>query len=204
LSPSLSSGCACDSLPSEAHDIATLQLNLGDLTPQRGGNTGGFVALSPDGRRIVVAARHATEERGQQRLYQRTLDRREFSAVSGTEDSSNLSVSPDGQWVAFESHGQLKKVSFGGGVPIPVCDVPGVVGGTTWADNDTIVFASQRQLFQVSAAGGRPSPITASRSDDAGYVWPSAIPGRHAVLRHSAQAAARARVFAIVAVDLSW
>jgi hypothetical protein len=75
-------------------------------------------------------------------LLQRALDRPDFTAVPGTEESSNPFISPAGGWVGFQSHSQLKKVSFSGGVSIPICDLPGPLGGAAWLEDGTIVGSS--------------------------------------------------------------
>jgi serine/threonine protein kinase len=87
---------------------STFDIDLKGLSLQRGGPAGGYVAMTRDGRRIVVAAAPRADTAGggshvRQRLYQRSLDRVEFTPIAGTEDSYAPFVSPDGQWVAFAS-----------------------------------------------------------------------------------------------------
>jgi len=173
-------------LPSTA-SLAAFDIDLGGLTLQRGGQTGGFVALSRDGRRLVIAAGPrregaSGEAEAQQRLYQRTIDRLAFSPIPGTEESMVPFISPNGEWVGFFAQGQLRKVAFGGGVPIRICDLGAPIPGAAWLDDDTIVFASDGQLFEVPAGGGTPRILAGKRSDNATYIWPAGIPGGRGVL----------------------
>jgi serine/threonine-protein kinase len=189
--------------PGASPEVAAFAIDLSGLWPVRGGNTGGFVAISADGRRMVITARNDSDPRAQQRLFQRTLDRPEFVAVPGTELSSNPFISPDGEWAGFDSHSQLKKVSFSGGVPIPICDLPSPLVGAVWLDDGTIVFSTDGQLFRVPAAGGKPEAVAKQATPEHRYAWPAVIPGRHAVLvAVRSVSGARAR-FRVAAVDVT-
>lgn len=68
-----------------------------DVSVTRGPGYASSVAVSPDGRTIVVAA-IGTE--GQQ-LYARPLDRQEATPLAGTERGSSPFFSPDGNWIGF-------------------------------------------------------------------------------------------------------
>ncbi len=80
---------------------------------------GSSVVLSPDGQRLVYAARPRD---GEPRLYLRALDRYESEVIPGTEGAANPFFSPDGRWVAFFAGGRLKKVSLDGGAPVGLAD----------------------------------------------------------------------------------
>jgi len=169
-------------------DAASFDIDLGGLTLRSGIAIGGYVAISPDGRRVVVTAMPDSDappqpgQSRQQRLYQRTLDRLEFTPLPGTEESAIPFISPDSQWVGFVSRGRMQKVAFAGGVTIRICDVIGNIAGATWLQNDTIVFASGGRLFQVPAGGGTPRPLTAEPAEGSSLSWPAAIAGRNAVV----------------------
>jgi serine/threonine-protein kinase len=78
------------------------------------------VALSPDGTRLVYAARAGTAD---SQLYSRTMDQLEAVPVRGTEGGQVPFFSPDGQWIGFfSSDGKMKKVPVGGGTALTICD----------------------------------------------------------------------------------
>ena len=186
--------------------LATFDLDLGALTLQRGGNTGSFLALSRDGRKLVVTAANVTGDRRQQQLYLRSVDRLDFMPLEGTEESSVPAISPDGEWVAFVSRGQLRKVAFGGGVAVTICDLPtNSAGGVAWTDDGTIVFASNGQLFAVPASGGRVESLAqaAGSGGGGGYIWPAAVPGRRAVLVTRRAIAANRQRYSVAVFDLA-
>src|SRR5438270_420330 len=62
-------------------------------------------AMSPDGRTVVYAA----TSRDGTRLYTRRLDQLAPQPIPGTEDGTRPFFSPDGKWLAFFSHGALRK-----------------------------------------------------------------------------------------------
>ena len=143
------------------------------------------VVLSPDGRKLVSSLRRTGEDN--QRLYVRTLDELQPSALQGTEGARDPFFSPDGQWIGFFAAGELKKVSVNGGPAVTLSAVPDGRGGT-WAEDGSIIFTPSPgagvTLMGVSVQGGRPEPIT--RLDEAAgevsHRWPQALPGRTGVL----------------------
>ena len=64
------------------------------------------LAISPDGSRLVYAARVA----GRQQLYLRNLDAFEAQPLAGTEGARYPFFSPDGQWVGFFAGEKLKRL----------------------------------------------------------------------------------------------
>ena len=78
------------------------------------------LAFSPDGRRLVYAAR----VEGVTQLYRRDLDQLEAEPIPGTEGAESPFFSPDGQWVGFFVDRMLQKVALAGGAPLKITDVP--------------------------------------------------------------------------------
>ena len=73
-------------------------------------NVGGF-AVSPDGGSVIYSAGLAS---GESRLYLRSMDSFEATAIDGTEQARNPFFSPDGEWVGFAAGGKLRKVRIAG------------------------------------------------------------------------------------------
>ena len=138
----------------------------------KGGN--GFLAMSPDGRAVVFAAR----TRGSLCLHVRHLDTREDIQLPGTDDARDPFFSPDGEWVGFFDSHQLMKVSVRGGEPVALAGST-ADRGAVWLDDDTIVFAADavQALSRMSAAGGKVTAFTTldSTKQERTHRWPAAI-----------------------------
>ena len=96
------------------------------------------LALSPDGRTLVVSGADAKG----QRLYVRPLERPDFTSVAGTEGAACPFFSPDGASIGFFADQRLKRVPVGGGVAIEIAAVAGYPAGATWGIDDRIIFAA--------------------------------------------------------------
>ena len=140
----------------------------------------GTPALSPDGRRLVFAARDST---GKEMLWVRELDSLSAQPLDGTQGASFPFWSPDNRSVGYFASGKLMKIDISGGPTQTICDAPSGRGGT-WNANGVIVFAPlvSGGLEQVPAAGG--SPATLVPLDKSSQLfslrWPVFLPdGRH-------------------------
>ena len=140
---------------------------------------GSAVAMSPDGMRLVYAARSGERTM----LYRRDLDRFESVIVPGTEGATNPFFSPDGRWVGFFADRLLKKVSLDGGAPVNVTDAPNP-RGEAWGEGDTILVTPTNGdgVARVSAAGGALAPFTTLKDGEASHRWPRFLPGKAGVL----------------------
>jgi Tol biopolymer transport system component len=138
--------------------------------------------FSRDGTRLALVASGADQK---YRLYVRSLDQLQATALSGTENAVDPFFSPDGQWIGFFADGKLKKISVQGGAAVTLCDAPADRGGS-WGDDGTIVFAPENRvaLSKVSSAGGTPQPLTTldKQAGEATQRWPQVLPGSKAVL----------------------
>jgi hypothetical protein len=85
------------------------------------------IALSPDGRRLVMAA-SGTDNK--QLLYVRSLDALTAQPLAGTEDATYPFWSPDGEYIGFFTPGKLKKIAVASGAVQTVCDAVDARGGT--------------------------------------------------------------------------
>jgi serine/threonine protein kinase/Tol biopolymer transport system component len=131
-------------------------------------------AISPDGGTIVYSplARPGL-------FYLRT-DQLDPRPIPGTQNATQPHFSPDGQWVAFESNGKLRKVRLDGGAPIAVTDANSE-NGADWTSKDEIILGSEgtrRGLSRVSAAGGDLDEFVKpdKSKGETDYLWPIASP----------------------------
>ena len=138
--------------------------------------------ISPDGTKLAFTAEGADKKR---RLYIRSLDQLQATALAGAEDAVNPFFSPDSQWIAFFAQGKLKKISVQGGSPVSICDSRTLNGGS-WGDDGNIVLGSRAGtgLSRVSANGGTPAPLTTldAQKGETSHRWPQVLPGSKAVI----------------------
>ena len=130
------------------------------------------VAVSPDGRTIVIAA---SDKEGQ-RLYRRSLDRLDSTPIAGTERGLSPFFSWDGKWIGFYADGRLKRIPAGGGTPVDIAAAPGYSAGASWGPDDRIVFAygADSHLQVVPADGGRVERLTGEATGRQPEVLPDA------------------------------
>ena len=137
----------------------------------------GFVALSPDGRRLVL---RVSEAGGQRRLWLRPLDSLTAQPLAGTEEGERPFWSPDGRFIAFFTGKLLKKLDLTNGTLQVLADVGvGTANGGAWgARGDVIYSANLSGLSRVSAEGGRPQQLTAldAAHHETRHYWPSMLP----------------------------
>jgi serine/threonine protein kinase/Tol biopolymer transport system component len=136
--------------------------------------------LSPDGKILVFVG----SEDGITRLYARRFDQWEAAPIRGTENADRPSISPDGQWIAFNAGGMLKKVSSAGGPPVDIVAANGL--GASWTVDGQIVYTRSYNegLWQVSASGGAPKMLTAPdhSKNELGHWWPQVLPDNDTVI----------------------
>ena len=133
--------------------------------------------VSPVGRRIAFTAVSGDSA---PRLFVRSLDSRDATAIDGTDGAKQPFWSPDGMSLGFFALGKLMKVAVTGGVPVEICDAPDGKGGA-WSPTGTIVFGPDmifEGLSRVSAEGGEVQPATLVDFDDGenSHRWPAFLP----------------------------
>ena len=147
------------------------------------GGTRAPLAMPPDGRHIVFAARDTS---GRQLLWLRSLGVAAPQMMPGTDDGASPFWAPDGHSVAFFARGKLLRIDLAGGPPITICAADDDRGGA-WGTNDTIVFATSRSpLRKVRASGGAPAPVTQLRGDEIGHLRPAYLPDATTCCLHPA------------------
>jgi serine/threonine-protein kinase len=134
--------------------------------------------VSPDGSRVVYVAGL--------RLYVRNLAEAEPRAIPLSEVRTgvmNPAFSPDGQWIAFFSGDELRKVPVDGGATVALYKSETRLAGfgISW-DESGIVFAPEsRGILRVSPDGGEPVVLVPARNGE-GISSPQLLPGGRHVL----------------------
>ena len=138
------------------------------------------LALSPNGRTLVVAGTDGNTER----LYIRTLDRSEASPLAGTEGGTSPFFSPDGAWVGFFADRRLKRVPVKGGAALDISAAPSFPAGASWGKDNRIVFAGYAAPLQVvDSSGGTPEDVMPLAPGVlGGHLFPEVLPDGRTVL----------------------
>jgi serine/threonine-protein kinase len=142
--------------------------------------SGTSLAVSPDGRFLVYEGAPPTTD-----LFLRPMDRYEVVRLAGTENGAYPAFSPDGQWIAFESANELKKISVAGGAPQKICRVIGQIRGMHWGSDNNFYFGHiQNGIFSVPADGGEARLVTTmdSASGEISHRFPQLLPDERTVL----------------------
>ncbi|MDP2584415.1 MAG: protein kinase [Candidatus Palauibacterales bacterium] len=149
----------------------------------------GVLALSPDGSRIAYIGGGAT---GPKQIWIRNRDQLHARPVPGTEGARDLSWSPDGRRLAFQTApGALKVVALDGALPTVVTDsLSAAGGGTAWAPDGVVYSAGGfgslggAGIVSVPVTGGAPTVRT--RLDTArhefAHVDPAVLPNDRGLL----------------------
>lgn len=138
-------------------------------------------AISPDGSTIVYSASVS----GAPTLFAQKTDQLDAHVIPGTTAAGQPIFSPDGQWVAFEAGGKLRKVQLDGSAPITITEA-GSFNGADWTTRDEIILGSELNkhgLGRVSASGG--DMLEFAKPDkskgETDYLWPIAFPNAKTV-----------------------
>ncbi|HVL66735.1 MAG TPA: protein kinase [Vicinamibacterales bacterium] len=176
------------------------------LAPPPGHAFGTGLAVSPDGRRLVLEA--INNETAEISLWLRDMGDAAPTRLRGTDGGTLPFWSPDGTEIAFFAEGKLKKIDLQGSPAQVICDAASPRGGA-WGPDGTIVLAStfRTGLERVSASGGKPAPLTTldtSRSEKS-HRWPVFLPGGTHILflAQTGEAGAKDDTSAIEALELS-
>ena len=146
--------------PRPTTDSSVVQFIISTPDSERPAIGGSYTAaISPDGRVVLYSANRAA---GGTSLQAFRTDRLDSRAIPGTMDATQPIFSPDGQSVAFESSGKLRKMRIDGGTPTVISDGR-TNDGAAWTSNDEIVLGADagfHGLSHVSANGGRLAEFT--------------------------------------------
>jgi serine/threonine protein kinase len=131
------------------------------------------IAISPDGRQLVVAPILEQEEP----LWLRPIDSVAGRTLSGTEGAYLPFWSPDGRSIGYFAHRKLERFDLDSGVTTTIAEV-GIGRGAAWASDGTIVFAPSVNgpLRQVAATGGAVSNLTTLQDGQNDHRAPEFLP----------------------------
>jgi eukaryotic-like serine/threonine-protein kinase len=117
------------------------------------------LAISRDGHRLAYVSRRVTDKIPA--IFVRQLESPLTTLVDGTEGATGVFFSPDGEQLGFFAEGKMKRVAFGGGAVLTICNAPQAAGGS-WGDDNTIVFAPTplSVLMRVASREGGIRPIS--------------------------------------------
>jgi len=155
------------------------------------------LAYSPDGTRIAYEG-GAPDER---RAFIRRVGDFATTAIAGSEGSSNLVFSPDGEWLAMVVDNRLQKIPSTGGTPQTLGEGAGE-HGADWGPDDMIVFpdGGTSGLSLVAASGTSPPELLTQpngNEGELGHQWPMFLPdGEHVLytIRPSSGSMIRSRL----------
>ena len=139
-----------------------------------------FLALSPDGRRMVFGL--DTESKRQ--LWLRSLDSAQLQLLPGSDGARGPFWSPDSKSIGFFADGKLETMPATGGPPQILCDGTEIAAGGTWNRDGVILFSENKTggaLRRVNAAGGACRAVTKPEGDSS-QDFPDFLPdGKHFV-----------------------
>jgi Tol biopolymer transport system component len=121
-------------------------------------NVLGDVSISPDGRKLVLAAAGA--------LRIRDFDALEWRRLPGTEGGATPFWSPDGRYLGFNVGREIKKVAVAGGPPETLSTLPDDAGGFgSWNRNGDLLLGawgggSGGPIWKVPENGGAAMAVT--------------------------------------------
>ncbi len=145
----------------------------------------GMPAISPDGTRLVFAAK--TKDSKTQ-LWLRRLDSTTAQPLPDTENAATPFWSPDSQWIAFGQENKLKKIDIRGGASVAITDLSNALRGGSWNSAGIIVFGlnSTGTIWQVAASGGKATLLIDKGTHGGAQRHPWFLPdGRHFLFSQS-------------------
>ncbi len=134
------------------------------------------IAVSPDGRYFVYTGQALNTSQ----LYLHRMNQLTSQPIPGTDNGADPAISPDGQWIAFNTgQERLSRLSIFGGAPEMICATNGQTRGIWWAEDNTLFFGHISScIYRVSAKGGTPEPATVldSSAGEISHRFPQVLP----------------------------
>jgi len=144
----------------EPRRLVALMLEVPTANPDLG-----RFAVSPDGARFAFATSEG--------LVVRDPGQREYRLLPGTQEAESPSFSPDGEWIAFQANGHLRKIAVAGGSALALFANDSLLAGrVSWGEDGSIVFESGNRVYLIPPAGGAPRLLTGARFAGSPRVTP--------------------------------
>ena len=163
--------------------VSAVRLTM-DTAPADQITTGSVLTMLPAGGRPALAwsPRGQTlafigTRLGTQQIYLRDLTSGEAKLLDGTQGAQIFAYSPDGEWIAFVTGGELRKMRVSGGPSARIC-AANLVTGLTWG-RTRLVFTTRYQMFDISPDGGTPRAFPEAGKKPSN---PFLLPGEKALL----------------------
>jgi Tol biopolymer transport system component len=124
-------------------------------------NLGAGLAVSPDGKSVVMTAQAPGSSAPS--LWLRALDSATSRPLPDTHGATFPAWSPDGRSIAYFADNQLKRVDIAGGAPVSLCaaeTIGALPGGASWNSNGVILISGASGLQRASSSPGAPMPVT--------------------------------------------
>ena len=141
----------------------------------------GPAVVSPDETKLAFTL---IDQNGLIKLWTRSLEANDATAVPGTEGAASPFWSPNSRSLGFFAGGKLKTVELGGGNLQALAD-SSWTERAAWAPDGTILFrpAARSPLSRVPSAGGQAVPMQALGANDYSESDPAILPdGKHVLI----------------------
>ena len=138
--------------------------------------------LAPDGSWLAYMG--PGQGASQDQLWVKHRGELEATAMAGTLDAWAPTASPDGQWIAFLSGSQIRKIPVVGGAPITLADSVQTADTSipAWGDDGFVSYVDRRwRLRRVSGSGGA-STVAWTPPSGRFATLPTALPQGRGVL----------------------
>ena len=168
--------------PSRTRPVARYSTTLGASGALDGITFRIEAAISPDGGSLVF--RNPLTGPGQ--LYIKRRDELTARPLAGTEGGSGPFFSPDGAWIGFVAHGQLRRIPSTGGTSIKLAESvhPDYNQGAWLEDGSIFYYDIQARALRRLRSGEAESKVIASTATLGGRLpWlPTPLPGARGIL----------------------
>ena len=140
------------------------------------------LAISRDGRQIAMTAEG---DDGIRRIYLRSLDEVQAREMAGTDHARAPFFSPDGEWIAYFTNRELKKIQVRGGAALTLAEI-GQNRGGTWG-SDGWIYVTENVLGglkRLPENGGELEEVSVPDAErgERTHRWPDVLPDGSAVL----------------------
>jgi hypothetical protein len=141
------------------------------------------MAIAPEGDFIAYIRAH---EDGPRTVSVRRTDGSIVRTLAGTEDTSSLFLSPDGQSIGIFRGNRLEHMSIGGGTPSSIVAFSeNDFWGASWGEDDNVIYAVGRSgLKTVSVRDGKSTVLTEldTSRDEGSHRLPHHVSGHRVLL----------------------